>query len=152
MFSIKSIAGMLVMLNISSTTPAQQSGPKPIFVSSFELQAQPESGAVLPTQPTNVSSIQDLLQNAQLYMGTTVALRGMANNIGKRSFMIIDDNADTLLVYVPRSSPDANTLVANGQWVTVTGQVRRMPEQANGSLGRLILVLENVRPNTTPLP
>ena len=146
---------MLVMLNISSTIPAQQSGPKPIFVSGFELQPlkeKPDSGAVLPTQPTNVSSIQDLLQNAQLYMGTTVALRGMANHIGKRSFMIIDDAADTLLVYVPRSFPDAKTLVANGQWVTVTGQVRRMPEQANGSLGRLMLVLENVRSNTTPLP
>ena len=133
---------MLVMLSISATIPAQ-SGAQPIFIS---------SGAVLPTQTTNVSSVRDLIQNAQLYMGTTVALRGIVNNIGKRSFMIVDDAADTLLVYVPRSSPDANRLVAKGQQVTVTGQLRRMPEQRNGSLGRLILVLENVRPNTTPLP
>jgi hypothetical protein len=141
MFSIKSIALMLVMLNISSTIPAQQSEAKPIFVS---------SGAVLRTQTTNVSSVRDLLQNAQLYMGTTVALQGMVITIGKRSFMIVDDAMNTLLVYVPRSSPDANTLVAKGQRVTVTGQVRRLPEQANGSLGRLILVLENVGPTTTP--
>ena len=136
MFSIKSIALMLVMLSISATIPAQ-SGAQPIFIS---------SGAVLPTQTTNVSSVRDLIQNAQLYMGTTVALQGMVITIGKRSFMIVDDGMNTLWVYVPRSSPDANTLVTKGQTVTVTGQVQRMPEQANGSLGRLILVLENVRP------
>ena len=127
---------MLVMLSISATIPAQ-SGAQPIFV---------WSGAVLPTQTTNVSSVRDLIQNAQLYMGTTVALQGMVITIGKRSFMIVDDGMNTLWVYVPRSSPDANTLVTKGQTVTVTGQVQRMPEQANGSLGRLILVLENVRP------
>jgi hypothetical protein len=149
--ALESIAGMLVMLNISSAIPAQQSGIKPILVS-----------AVLPAQSLNVSSIRDLLQNAQLYMGTTVALRGMVITVGKRSFSIVDDTANTLWVYLPPSSHDANTLVSKGQRVTVTGQVRRMPEQANevgpdlgGNpelLGRPILVLENVRPNTTQSP